>query len=403
MDRVAAMLLLAPLLAGCLGGDEPETTGAREAFEVADAAARQRFEYTLFLGITGTEGPLDWGRYEAALNTTAGPGPSLARAFDQDSPYGEMGDGRLGSWLATHFAYDEEERLVGGLYTQVLADGSRRAALAQFSGPYAGTTALPGMLHAQDVRGAATQGSLPVLDALGRFQAEAGARAADESVLCALQTHTDGWGLSSADAAAVALADAEFRRHVEALPGGELTYYYFPGLAVDEDCPVELDVPDNFWSVSYTDLDAFLDPTTPSPPLYSLRIDAADGSIGERSLSPLVLRPPTLVSHTLTATDPAVPTTDHHSRTLTIPVDAHASDLRLQVHRTDRAPQTLDDSTRLRDPLGRIIDRTDFQSALHRYEVADPEPGDWVLEYRYRSLTPNGEHALEVHGAVTYR
>ncbi len=408
-------LLLLPLLAGCLGHDAPDTTSAATAFEGSDAAARERFSYTLFLGITGTEGPLDWARYEAALASTGGPGSKLAEGFDQDVPNGALGDGKLGSWLTTHFAYDEENRLIGGYYTQTLADGTRHHVFAPFTGPYAGTTDLPDMIHGrQTPTGTALMAQLapilPTLAAVADTVHTNGRTAANEPesdtdsdpVLCALRTHTDQWNISSEDAAAIAMADPEFQQHQSNLPGGELSYYYFPSLAVEEGCPVELDVPDNFWAISYTDLDTFLDPEVASPPLYTLVIDAENGHINERRVLPLVLRPPVLIDAVLSATDPVVPATRTQTHTLPILVEEHASRLELHSYRTEHATYMLHDATRLRDPSGRIIETHGFASALHHYEITDPEPGEWRLEYRYQSLTPNGQHKLEVQGAVSY-
>lgn len=410
-------MLMAILFAGCLGQDPPETIGAKPAYDAAAEDADEKFAYSLFLGITGTEGPLDWNRYESVLANASTTGAQLADGLNQNVPNGAFGDGKLGAWLSTHFAYDEDNYLVGSQFTQVLADGTQTHVFTPFTGPYAGTTALPNMIQNQHKT---TQSTLqfptpwaaaqPTLDAVADHLNQWQLRGTDsedeipkgETVLCALRTHTDQWSLSSADAARVALGDPVFRQHMDELKGGELSYYYFPSLAVEEACPAELDVLDNFWAISYTDLDTFLDPKVASPPLYTLIIDAETGKILEKRVLPLVLQPPTILDSEISIEDPLVPTTHKQTHFIEFQVDPNASALELRVTRPQYPTLMLNPDTRLRDPDGRIVEGRSMGQNLHLFDVDAPDPGTWKIEYRYQSLTSQGQHQLALQGIVSY-
>lgn len=393
--RAALVIVLAlPALAGCLGGDAPETSDATDAVRTSHSEADRRYEYVLFLGVTGTEGDLDWALYEDALNGSASPGPAIAHAFDQDRPYGSFADGRLGSWLTTHFAYDEDRRLIGGLYTQILADGTRDAVFASFKGPYAGTTALPELQQAQ----AAFAHQLAAPAPLGTLDGGD----PEESVLCTLKTQTDDWDIDSRRAAEIAVEVPEFRTHLEKYPEGEVTYHYFPGLGVEEGCPATLGASGNHWTIYHTDLDAYLDGDVPAPTAARVKIDAASGEVMDVDVGPLYIRPPLLLETVIESHDPVVPRNGPVAHNVTVPVEPGAHRLELTAYRTEWPEPLFDDETVLRMPDGRIHERTPFDQSLHRYVVDGPAAGEWSLEYRYRSMASDGAHTVEVHGLVQY-
>lgn len=383
--RALWLLLLVPL-AGCLGG-EPEPGGdARSAYEVSQSAVDDRYEYALFLGVTGTEGDLDWDAYEEDLRAQGGQAARLAEAFDQDVPDEAFGDGELGAWMTTHFAYDSDRRLVGGLFTQVLRDGSRNALLAPFTGPYAGTPTAVSMGH----RLAMTE-SLSALDQALDAQE-------NEPVLCTLLTNVDQWKVSSKQAAAIAQDTPEVQEHMARYPAGELTYFYFPQLAVEDDCPAELDAPSNHWTVFHTDLDAYLAGELPT--VAKVVIDAANGTIRETSIGPLLIRAPSLLDETIHIQDPPVGLRQTHTYTAT--VEEGATLLEWHLYRTERPARVHNDGVALIDPEGRMLDARAFDVPLQRFLIENPIPGTWRMEYDYQPLVPLGQHTLELRGAVLY-
>lgn len=386
--RAWLVFLLLPL-AGCLGGTDDDTSQARMAYDLSQSAVDRKYEYSLFLGVTGTEGTLDWAAYEEDLRAQGGQGARLANAFDQDVPNGRFGDGRLGAWVTTHFAYDEDERLLGGLFTQVTSDGERRGLFAPFTGPYSGTTAF---VSAQ---------RLAMHQALGADTLIALQEAQENPVLCALRTAVDAWDVSSADAARIALDTQAMQDHMARYPEGELTYYYFPRLTVEDGCPATLDVPSNHWIVFHTDLDTYLDPDQDMPSVAKVTIDAQSGDVRAIVTEPLALRAPHLLDTLIEAKDPLLPD-GWQVESVDIPVETGADILEIQSFRRLRPAHEVDAETLLRAPDGRPIARQSFDTPLHHYAIEDPQPGTWVFEYRHHSLTPGGEHAVELHGAVVY-
>lgn len=383
--RAWIVLLLLPL-AGCLGSNTDTTVEAADAYGDVRGTVEREFDYSLFLGITGTEGPLDWAAYEDDLRAHGGQGERFADAFDQDVQNGAFGDGRLGAWVTTHFAYDEDRRLLGGLFTQVAADGAKKALFAPFTGPYAGTPAF------------ATAEGRAMAPSLVDFRV---AQQQSEAVLCALITTTEDWRVSSSAAAKAALATQTMQEHMERFPGGELTYYYFPKLAVEDGCPATLETPSNYWTVLHTDLDQYLDPSQPIPTVARIRIDAENGKVVAAEVVPLAIRAPQLVDELLEITDPLLPR-GYVTHTVDVEVKQGATLLDLQAYRRAKPAHMLDEKTALRAPDGRIMQSTDFSQALHQYVVEDPDEGTWRFEYTYRSASPQGQHLVELHGAVIY-
>ncbi len=384
--RAWVIVLLLPL-AGCFGADPPDTVEAHAAVAASQKAVDAEFEYSLFLGVTGTEGPLDWQAYEEDLMQQGGQPARFAETFDQDMDHGRMGDGRLGAWVTTHFAYDEERRLLGGLYTQAMADGSLHRLFAAYTGPYQGTASFASL----SPETAAFDETLDWIQAWQREQEDA-------QVLCALVTHTDDWNLSSSQAAKAALATKAFGEHIKEFPEGELTYYYFPQLDVEEGCPATISTPSNHWIVFHTDLDDYLDGGA-MPTVATARIDAASGEVLYVGVEPLALRVPTIIDTVIEATDGVAEGFLVHS--LEIPVYGEASRLQLQALRQTSPLLLQADETLLRDPSGVPVDRADFANALHQYLVDDPAAGTWTFEYRYQGVAP-GDHVVEVRGSVLY-
>lgn len=368
------VLLLVPL-AGCMGSGDNADGLARVAYGISQDAVDDRYEYALFLGITGTEGDLDWQAYEADLMAQGGQGAKLAEVFDQDVDNGAFGDGRLGAWMTTHFAYDGERRLVGGLFSQILEDGSRKAMLAPFTGPYQGTPST-------------AQAALPL--ALRLQEAD--------PILCTLLTDTQDWKLSSSQAAAIALEDPQMQAHMEAYPDGELTYFYFPRLSVDSDCPETLNATSNHWTVMHTDLDRYL--AGERPTMAQIVIDAANGTVLERSTGPLFIRAPELLDETIRLQDPVIPLAQSH--VMEAAVAEGGALLEWQVYRTSGPERAVNEQVTLRDPLGRIRDTRAFDVPLHRFVIEDPMEGTWTMEYAYQPVLPLTEHVLELRGAVVY-
>lgn len=377
------LVALIVLLAGCSGSTHAPTMDGAEASAAAAESVQGRFEYLLYLGTTGTEGPLNWTAYEDALRSADDPGTMIADAFDQDVDNGAAGDGALGSWLTTHFVFDGERRLLGGLYTQTTPDGSS-SVYAPFRGPYSGTLALPS-LHPD------TGTELLAWELTRNMQD-------GNTTLCGLTSSNHNLHLTSSDAASIAQGRAVMADHVAAEPDGEFTYYYFPELGVEPGCPAELDVRSNYWIVSHADLDVYLDGGVPT--VAEVIIDAATGEVIDEGLRPVFRPAPTVVDHLITIIDPIVPLAGPSEDRVVFPVEPGAVRLDITALRT-KAPQLERDGyTRLLDPDGREWGSHPNSRLLHEYAVRDPAAGDWTLEYVSFNVEPNGEHEVHVRGVV---
>lgn len=402
MPALMKWLLVCALLvlAGCSGSSDSATSGGLQAASSSDASAQGGYDYALFLGLTGTEGDLNWTAYEDALRDGTDPGATIAEMFDQDVDNGELGDGLLGSWLTTHFIFDEEQQLLGGLYTQYRPDGESLSAFAPFRGPYAGTPELPhqttqgtphqpapGTPHPADPTGTRT--------AWGMLQ-----EMEQEQVLCGLLSSMDDMEVDSHEAARIAAERPIFQEHVADNPDGEYTYYYFPQLGVEEGCAAELTTQSNYWVVSHTDLDAFL--TGESASVVEVRVDAATGEVLDETVRPLFERPPLRFEHVLTVEDPMVPQTRSHVHNITVLVTERVERLRIDVLQTERPEGVIDPSTRLRDPAGRILETRSLADPSHTYTVRDAMPGTWKVEYVYQSLKPEGGHTIEATSILSF-
>ncbi len=372
------VLVVALTLSGCASPAISNDVGARDAATASIDAVAGQFDYLLFLGITGTEGPLNWTLYEEALSTSV-LGSSIADAFDQDADNGAAGDGRLGSWLTTHFVFDEDRQLLGGLYTQYSSSGVE-SVYAPFRGPYAGTPGLPA-LQQQDL-------------ALFSRQADEG------PALCGLVSSMDGWDIGSEDAAQIAAQRSLMQAHVAAYPTGEFTYYYFPKLDVEPGCPAELTTRSNYWIISHVDLDEYLEGGIPT--MAEVIIDAATGEVIDESVRPLYQQAPTVYDLTIRDQDPMQPRTAPVTRNASFIVDPLVKTLDINVLRVERPDLERAASTRLLDPSGRVWDSHTFDDAEHAYRVTSPTPGRWTLEYIHKALQPNGVHEVEVHAVATY-
>ncbi len=364
---VAVIALL--LLAGCSGSTPEPTSEARDAVAASRDAVHDRFDYLLFLGVTGTEGDLDWDRYEAALMAADDPGKMIAEGFDQDVDNGAPADGRLGSWLTTHFVFDEERRLLGGLYTQYTPERIH-SVYAPFRGPYAGTLALPMLAQT---------------------------RMAEESTLCGLLSDTRSWEVDSKEAMAIARERPIMQAHMEMQPAGEFTYYYFPHLDVEPDCPVKMNTESNYWIISHTDLDEYLDGGTPT--VAEVRIDAETGLVMDEQVRPIYMRPPTVFNELITYEDDLPGGTTFTNLTVEIPPGATSFDV--FAKRNARPTTELAAETRIIAPHGIEQDSQPFTGGQHGYHFEDPMPGVWTITYYHEPLVP-GEHAVEIRGAISY-
>ncbi len=375
------LVALIVLLAGCSGSAHQGTMDGAEASAAAADAVAGRFEYLLYLGTTGTEGPLNWTAYEDAMRAAADPGTMIADAFDQDVDNGDAGDGVLGSWLSTHFVFDGERRLLGGLYTQTTTEGSK-SVYAPFRGPYSGTLALPS-LHA------GTGAKLLAFEMMQNSQGN--------TTLCGLTSQAD-IRIDSATAADIAMQRTVMQEHVANEPNGEFTYYYFPQLGVEANCPATLDVTSNYWIVSHADLDVYLDGGVPT--VAEVIIDAATGEVIDEGLRPVFRPAPTVVDHLIAIQDPLLPAGGPSEDRVMFPVEEGAARLDVTALRTQSPQMERDGYTRLLDPNGLEWGSHPNSRLLHEYAVRDPAPGEWSLEYVSFSLEPNGQHEVHVRGVV---
>ncbi len=383
MKWPVGVLVIALLLAGCSGPRGDDAYEAKHAATATMDAVTGQFDYLLFLGITATEGPLDWALYEDALRGASDPGSSIADTFDQDTPNGVAGDGRVGSWLSTHFVFDEDRQLLGGLYTQYSAQGVS-SVYAPFRGPYAGTPGLPALQ---------THGIASILAM--RAQDEASG-----SALCGIVSSTQPWAVDSEAAAKIAGGRPLMQAHVAAFPEGEFTYYYFPKLDVEPGCPAKLTTPSNYWVVSHVDLDDYLGGGVPT--VAEVRIDAATGEVTSEAVRPLYYQAPTSFDLAITGTDPVTPRTAPTIRNASFIVDPLVQALDISVARTVSPELERSASTRLLDPSGRVWDSHVFDDDEHGYRIISPAPGRWTLEYIHQAVQPNGAHEIQIHAVASY-
>ncbi len=377
MRRVLFPVVLL-LLAGCSGPTTDDAMGGMAAAKDAADAVAGDFEYLLYLGTTGTEGPLNWTKYEDAMRAAEAPGTHIAEAFDQDVDNGVEGDGALRSWLTTHFVFDSDRRLLGGLYTQTTPDAVE-SVYAPFRGPYSGTLALPSL-----------QPDTGMLQLMKSQNPGSG-----NTTLCGLVSHRDDLHIDSTEAAQIAMGRSIMQAHVEADPAGEFTYNYFPKLDVEPGCPAELTVRSNYWTITHVDLDTYLDGGVPS--MAEVVVDASTGAVLDEGVRPLYQPAPTLIEQVIHIVDPLVPGTRPSEGAVPMEVPPGATSLDVSVHRTMAPTYEREGYTRLMAPDGREWG-VQPPSGLRQYSVRDPMPGTWTLEYV--SYAVPSEHELLVRGVI---